>query len=465
MDHSQKNKILHPDQETIVAQCTPKGSGALALIRISGNHAIEIATKISKLTSGKKLSDVQTHTIHYGSIVDNNGKKIDQVLFLVMRAPKTFTGQDTIEITCHNNQFIIENIIHVTIAHGARLAKSGEFSKRAFLNEKIDLLQAEAINELIHAQTQMALKSSLSQLEGSLSFWAQKIEKDLVKALALSEASFEFLDEENMEFAQQIKQIIEKNINTIQTLKKTFNQQKQIKEGVRIAIIGSVNTGKSSLFNTLLAQNRAIVTNIAGTTRDSIEAGVYANGNFMTFVDTAGLRQTDDTIEKEGIQRSLDEAKKADIILVVYDGSKKINPEEKKVYQKIIDTYKQKIIMVRNKIDISSDTKQFEQHNQIDVSTIKKINIDKLENTIKQKVTDLFSSIESPFLLNQRQYNLIVGLENKLQQIGDMLKNDAQYELISYHLQEALQQFSELSGKTISEQGLDTVFKEFCVGK
>jgi len=466
MDNSQKNKFLHPDEETIVAQCTPKGSGALALIRMSGKNAIETATKMSKLTSKEKLSEVTTHTIHYGSVIDKNDKKIDQVLFLVMRAPKTFTGQDTLEITCHNNKFIIENIIQEAIKHGARLAQNGEFTRRAFLNGKVDLVQAESINELIHAQTQMAIKSSLCQLEGSLSCWSQKIEKDLVKALALSEASFEFLDEENMEFSKQIKQILEKSINTIHSLKKTFNLQKQIKEGLRIAIIGSVNAGKSSLFNALLAQDRAIVTEIEGTTRDSIEAGIYTNGNFITLVDTAGIRKTNDYIEKEGIQRSLDEAKKADIVVVVYDGSKTINEEEKNVYQNIIDSYKQKIIIVRNKIDVTPNSKkQFQPHGQIDVSTIKKINIDLLENQINKKISDLFSSIESPYLLNQRQYSLIAGLENKLQHICSMLQNDAQYELISYHLKEALQQFSELSGKTISEQSLDTVFKEFCIGK
>ena len=253
------------DDQTIIAQCTPRGSGAIALLRISGINAIEVTAHIAKLTGQKTLLDAVTHTIHYGSIVESNGTIIDNVLFLIMRAPKTFTGQDTVEITCHNNQFIIEQIIALAIANGARVAQEGEFTKRAVLNGKIDLVQAEAINELIHAQTQMALKQSLSQLNGSLSNWLVSIEQELLKALALSEASFEFLDEE-MEFAPQISAMITHVMGTITEIKKTYNQQQQIRQGIRVAIIGSVNAGKSSLFNALLNQNRAIVTAIAGTT-------------------------------------------------------------------------------------------------------------------------------------------------------------------------------------------------------
>ena len=226
-----------------------------------------------------------------------------------MRSPKTFTGQDTVEITCHNNQFIIEEIINLAIANGARLAQQGEFTKRAVFNGKIDLVQAEAINELIHAQTQLALKQSLAQLTGSFSHCLASLEKELLKALALSEASFEFLDEE-MDFAPQIQALISSLQNTITGIKKTFNQQQQIRQGIRIAIIGSVNAGKSSLFNALLNQDRAIVSAIAGTTRDAIEAGVYTKGNYWTLVDTAGLRQTHDIIEQEGIKRSLKRHKK-----------------------------------------------------------------------------------------------------------------------------------------------------------
>lgn len=458
--------IFSHDDETIIAQCTPKGSGAIALIRITGSNAIEIASNISKLPSDQKLTYVQTHTIHFGWIVDTQGNHIDQVMFLLMRAPKTFTGQDTVEITCHNNQFIIESIIHQAIAHGARIAQEGEFSKRAVLNAKIDLVQAEAINELIHANTQMALKKSLAQLEGSFSHWISSLEKDLMKAMAFSEASFEFIDEE-MTFDQQIKNLIAKTLATITSIKKTFDQQLQIRQGIRIAFIGSVNAGKSSLFNALLNKERAIVSNIAGTTRDAIEAGIYDQDNYWTLIDTAGLRQTHDIIEQEGIKRSHKEAQQADIILLIVDGSRAMTKEELAIYQELSVQYIHKTILIQNKTDLPQINNELlaTQQDVIKISSDDKDTIEHLEQRIQNKIVTLFSTIESPFLLNQRQFNLLLGLEKQLQEIETMFNGAIAYELLSYHLNDAISHLSELTGKSISEQGMDAVFKEFCVGK
>lgn len=458
--------IYSHDDETIIAQCTPKGNGAIALLRISGIGAIDVATKISKLASGIPLKNLLTHTIHYGLIVDCAGAHLDQVMFLLMHGPKTFTGQDTVEITCHNNPFIVQSIIEQALLHGARLAKQGEFTRRAVLNNKIDVIQAEAINELIHANTQMALKKSLAQLEGSFSNWIEKIQKKLTKALAFSEASFEFIDEE-MSFGPQIKDIINNALTTITSVKKTFNQQLQIRQGIRIAIIGSVNTGKSSLFNTLLNKDRAIVTNIAGTTRDSLEAGLYRDNAYWTLIDTAGLRQTHDVIEQEGIKRSHQEAQLADIILLVIDSSRALTQEEFAVYQDIAATYEHKIILVHNKSDLQSraHTPLCDQKT-IAVSSVHKHGIELLEHAIVDKITILLQSAESPFLLNHRQYNLLLDLEKRLHSLVELLENKTiHYELLSYHLNDALAHLSELTGKTISEQGMDAVFREFCVGK
>lgn len=449
---------------TIIAQCTPHGNGAIALLRLSGDNAFAIANGISKLPGNKKISAQQTHTIHYGWVVDNNDNHIDQVLFLLMRAPHTFTGDDTVEITCHNNPFIIQNILQQAIAAGARLAQEGEFSRRAVENNKIDILQAEAINDLIHANTQLALKQSLSQLEGSFTQWITTIEKQLIKALALSEASFEFIDEENMEFNNQIKEIINEVLATSNKLKNTFNQQQQIRQGIRIAIIGSVNAGKSSLFNKLLQQNRAIVTNIAGTTRDAIEAGLYKNGNYWTLIDTAGLRTTNDIIEQMGITRSHEEAHKADIILLVFDSSHSLTNAEQTVYRDLLDAYKNKIIIINNKIDLPLQHNPLLKETTVIAATHNNNCNEAIESAIQEKISHLFASIESPFLLNQRHYNALLSLENKLHPIANMLTNP-QYELISYHLNDALATLSELTGKTISEAGMDAVFREFCVGK
>lgn len=474
------------DEQTIIAQCTPRGSGAIALLRISGSDAVSVADTIAHLASGKKLADLPSHTIHYGTIMDRESKVVDSVLFMLMRGPRTFTGQDTVEITCHNNQFIIEEIVCLAIRAGARLAQEGEFTKRAVINGKIDLVQAEAINELIHAQTQMALKQSLAQLSGSFSSWLAGIETELMKALAFCQASFEFLDEE-MEFGNQISGMIAHVKNSISDIKKTFSQQQQIRQGVRVAIIGSVNAGKSSLFNALLNQQRAIVNAQAGTTRDSIEAGLYKNGNFWTLVDTAGLRQTHDAIEQEGIRRSFEEAHKADIILLAHDSTRELSTEEKEVYDQLQEKYASKIICVYTKCDNNNDTLRHAQgeslniniqnsihaepveastYNSIHVSSKTKNNIDTLEQMIQQKIATLFADIASPFLLNQRQHNLLLALENKLNDIEAMLRSkQIAYELLAIHLNDAIAHLAELSGKEISETSMDMVFREFCVGK
>lgn len=454
------------NNETIIAQCTPQGNGAIALLRISGNNALLVANAISRLSQNKKLIGQATHTIHYGWIVDNQNTILDQVLFFVMHAPHTFTGDDTVEITCHNNQFIINNIINAAIAAGARIAQQGEFSRNAVMNNKIDITQAEAINDLIHSNTQLSLKQSLAQLQGSLSNWINFIEKKLITALAFSEASFEFLDEENMSFEHQIKNIINEIIDNISNLKKTFDQQQHIRNGIRIALIGLVNAGKSSLFNALLGKERAIVTNIAGTTRDVIEAGLYKNGNYWTMIDTAGLRKTDDVIEQMGIQRSHEEAQKADIILLILDGSCALNNNELSTYNTLLSTYADKTIVINNKADLPHCNNNQLSHNiTLFASNQLPATITTIEAAIQNKINLLFQSIESPFLLNKRHIQSLLSLEQELLIIVPMLSGNVSYELVSYHLQNALTTLSEFTGKTISEAGMDAVFREFCVGK
>ncbi|MCX5924934.1 MAG: tRNA uridine-5-carboxymethylaminomethyl(34) synthesis GTPase MnmE [Candidatus Dependentiae bacterium] len=477
-----RDTALVHDQEAIVAQCTPQGSGALALVRISGINAVTVAARISVLASGQSLLDLPTHTIHYGSVIEPDRSCIDNVLFFLMRGPKTFTGQDTVEITCHNNPFIIEKIIEVAIGSGARLAHNGEFSYRAVLNEKIDIVQAEGINELIHANTQMGLKQALSQVNGSFSQWINDLEKKLIKALAFCEASFEFIDEE-MAFDTQIKEIISDVLASIETIKLTFDKQKHIRQGVRIAIIGSVNVGKSSLFNAFLHQKRAIVTSIPGTTRDVIEAGLYRDGNYWTLIDTAGLRETEDVIEQEGIERSFEQAELADIIMLVFDASRVLTAQEESVYKKIYEQYTSKIISVRTKIDVLSehdikrdnvnDSNYFDIYHgknsffthACGVSSKTGEGMSRLEAAISHYIAELFASSNSPFLLNKRHFNILLSLEKELHHIQESCAATIQYELISYHLNDALAHLAELTGKSISEQGMDAVFREFCVGK
>lgn len=454
------------DQETIIAQCTPQGSGALALLRMSGDDALVIASKMSTLASGIPLHAVPSHTVHYGWVLDQKkSQQIDQVLFIVMHAPKTFTGQHVVEITCHNNQFLIEAIIAQAVEHGARLAQQGEFSKRAFLHGKIDLVQAEAINELIHASTQNALKQALSQVEGTFSAWISTLEKELIKNLALADASFEFIDEE-MEFGYRIKESIDTILTSLSTIKQTFNQQQQIRQGIRVALLGSVNAGKSSLFNALVKRNRAIVSPQAGTTRDTLEAGMYKEGFYITFVDTAGLRETDDSIEQEGIQRSLSEAHQADIILLVFDSSRPMTYSETLIYQDLLARHSNKIICVANKADKEPLHSFSLSTHALKTSALDINSIRALEETLDKKISTLFSHLESPFLLNTRQATLLLSLEKKLAAILALtMQETIDYEIVAYQLKIALENLTELSGKTISEHSMDAIFKEFCIGK
>lgn len=463
--------------DTIVAQCTPSGAGAIAVIRISGTYAIGIINTLSKLSSGKNLLDCPTHTICHGHFIEQNGALIDEVLFFLMQAPKTFTGQDTVEISCHNNPFIISKIIEQIIARGARIAQPGEFSRRAVMNGKIDLTQAEAINELIHAHTDIALKKALGQLKGTLSHELITIERQLVNLLCLVEASFEFIEEEqlDLEIQNNITKQLAHILSNINVIKSNYNQQELIKNGVKIALIGAVNAGKSTLFNKLIKHDRAIVTDIAGTTRDSIEYTIYRAGTFLTFIDTAGIRQTDNQIEQMGIKRSLEQAARTDIILLITDTSRTLTHQEKELYEDVLEQYKNKIIFVHNKIDIKNSdktlftspifTSQEFQVPCIQISCSNNTGLVELEEFIKNKINKLFTTHQSPFILNQRQYRLLNEIETKLQFIVDQDPNCVQSELIAYQLKELLEMLTQLTGKNITEEVLDTVFNEFCVGK
>ena len=459
----------------IVAQCTPQGSGAIALIRLSGAQACAVADHICKTANGQKITDAASHTVHFGYAVDLAGSTIDQVMIAIMHAPRTFTGEHVVEITCHNNQFIIEDIIARAVRAGARPARAGEFARRAFQNGKIDLIKAEAINDLIHAQTQQALKKSLAQLSGSFSQWICELEQDVLKSLMLCEAGLEFLDEE-VDFSSDIKTSIAAVLKKISTVKKTFDTHEHIRRGFRVVLIGSVNAGKSSLFNALLGYKRAIVSAQAGTTRDTVEAGLTLNGNYLTVIDTAGIRQTENSIEQEGVMRSYDEAQKADIILLVFDGSRALLPEEADLYKKICAYYQNKVIPVHHKADSTEHPENFGMflmqdagpafgENILKTTASDQTCIQKLEKSIDGKIRALCATLDSPFLLNKRQHALLSELENRLEHILTGMQHAFHPELTAHELRSALESITELTGKSITDAAVDAIFKEFCVGK
>lgn len=452
--------MLH---DTIIAHCTPSGSGALALIRISGPDAFLLANICAQLSSKKKLTEVESHTIHHGWVINSAAQKLDEVIFFAMKGPKTFTGEDIIEITCHNNSFIIEAIIEQCIQVGMRLAQAGEFTRQAVENGKYDLLQAEAIHELISAQSREQVQQSLAQLSGSFSHCIQQLEHATLHILALCEASFEFLDEE-MDFSSDIATKIDALLATITSLKYNFDKQQQLREGMRIALIGSVNAGKSSLFNALLGKNRAIVTPIAGTTRDSIEAHTYEYGTSVTFVDTAGLRITHDIVEKEGIERSYQEAEKADLILLVIDTSRECSSYEQAIYYDLIQKYSHKLCIINTKADLP--TKTFpSDFCGLTVSVQTLIGIENCKIMLKEKLHLILQQGTATFLLNKRHYTLLTSFEQELLHTKTLCKNPCPYELISHHITQALAYICELTGKSITEKTLDTIFSSFCIGK
>lgn len=456
--------MVHTEQQTIVAQATAKGAGAIGMIRLTGTDVCDVAARCIRLAGDKNFQTLPTHTIHYGWVCDASGAHIDQVLVLFMKAPKTFTGADVIEITCHNNQFLIERIIDRVLACGARLAQAGEFTRRAVMAGKIDLVQAEAINDLISAQSEVGMKAALAQLEGSLSSWIAQIENTLVEAVVLCEASFEFLDEE-MTFDDLITQRLQELYDTMQSVLGTFDKQQFIKEGVRIALVGSTNAGKSSLFNALLNKNRAIVTDIEGTTRDTLEAGMFRQGIHLTLVDTAGLRQTDDIIERQGIDRSFCEVASADIVLVVYDASKIYSEDELAVYEQVIAQQAHKVILVQNKVDIGTQKLFPTVAQSIAVSAVTKVGLDALYEAVHAKIVQLTGDGATTYLLNQRQYTLLLAAQQAIGVVMMRYKKSIAYELLAQDLKMVLAHLEELTGKTVSEKTFDAVFRSFCVGK
>lgn len=455
--------------DTIIAQTTPQGVGALAMLRMSGKDVFQIMNQCVLLASKKSLLSVDTHTVHYGSVYSADGELLDTVLCMVMHAPKTFTGENSLEITCHNNPFIVQAIIEVALHYGARLARPGEFTQRAVLHGKMDLLQAESIHELVSAHSETLLKKALSQSQGSLSAWVFECEQKLLTALSYTQASFEFVEEEGADFQNQVKSIILQLQKTLEAICAHFKGQEHVRQGIRIALVGSVNVGKSSLFNSLIGKDRAIVTPIAGTTRDALEATVHRNGLFLTFVDTAGLRQTDDVIESMGIEQSYKEAELCDVLLLVYDASRELSEAEISVYMDLKKQYSSKCIILKNKSDLlacSELQKNVAQEKNIFfVSGKHDHNLAIIHECIDKKISDLKDKAELPFVLNNRHYSICKTLLKKIESINILCKKTFPYELVSHHLLESLTCVADLSGKTVSEAAMDQIFKQFCVGK
>ncbi len=453
----------------IVAICSPPGRGAIALIRVSGPKADLLVDKCSKIAGKTTLGAAKTHTIHFGQIIDRDGRVIDQVLFLLMRSPKSFTGQDTVEITCHGNPIIASKIIEVLLEAGAKIAAPGEFTKRAFFNEKLDLIQAEAIHELVMADSQFSIDQSMRKLSAGLSFEIEKLENMLIKLISILEASFEFLEEEerDVDFKALVHQHFDQLLESSLKLKKSVNHSARSAGAIKIAILGVPNAGKSTLFNALLGQERAIVCNSPGTTRDSIEHHLSRKEQLWALCDTAGIRKTSKFVEHEGIKRSFDQAAQADLILFAVDPCGQAKPQLE-LFEKLKENFEHKLLPILTKTDLfdqkeNNFSKNFNFFAQVSGKTGH--GVLELEKKIEEKVKRMLEGHSSNFVLNERQRLVLSQFLSQLQTLHEKLQNNVPVELLIIDLREMAQDLSTLNGKNIQEKVLSEVFANFCVGK
>ena len=449
--------------DTIVAISTALGVGAISIVRLSGNEAIEIVNNCFK---GKDLTNVESHTINYGHIIDND-EVIDEVLVSIMKAPKTYTTEDVVEINCHGGIISTKRILETMLTHGARLAEPGEFTKRAFLNGRIDLVKSEAVMDIIDSKSEEANKLALSQLTGTTSNMIKKFRDKLKQLLASIEVNIDYPEYYDIEVVTKEK--IEKELKVMkEDLKKVIKESKNstlIKEGIKTVIIGRPNVGKSSILNKLLEQEKAIVTDIAGTTRDIVEGEIYLDGILLNIIDTAGIRSTEDIVEKLGVEKSLSMIDDADLVIVVLNNNEILTKEDEEILEKTKE--KERIIVV-NKNDlekkINLDSKKLKDIVYTNTNTTEGI------KSLKEKIVELFQlenikSKDYTYLTNARQISLAKKAYQSLHDAEEGLKNDLPIDMIEIDLKETFDLLGEIIGETYSEEILDHLFANFCVGK
>jgi tRNA modification GTPase len=452
-------------EDTIAAIATPIGEGGLAVIRISGKEALVVADRCFRPGSkqGPAVVTAPSHTIHYGHVV-RGGRTLDEVLLSVMRAPRTFTGEDVVEITCHGGVLASKTVLDTVLAGGARAAEPGEFTRRAFLNGRIDLAQAEAVADLIHSRTELALQAANDQLEGKLSKRINLLRDQLMQTMAHVEAHIDFPDEDIApDTRAQLVQRLEQGIGFMDQLLATANEGQILRRGIRAAIIGRPNAGKSSLLNQLLGHDRAIVSAIPGTTRDTIEETANVRGIPIIFIDTAGLREARDEIEVEGIRRSRKSFEQAELILHVLDGSQPLTPGDEAF---LAEFSGKKRILVANKSDLPRSLILPSGFDALAVSCVTGQGTEALKDAIKQAVWsgDVRAEMLETMINSRHQDALRRGREST-QRALDSLRAEATLELVAMDLRIAANAVGEIVGKTTTEDLLDSIFSQFCIGK
>ncbi|WP_029520422.1 tRNA uridine-5-carboxymethylaminomethyl(34) synthesis GTPase MnmE [Persephonella sp. IF05-L8] len=447
------------EKDTIVANATPLIPSAVGIIRISGEKAFDIGKKLFPL---KK--EPQERKVYFGNIVDRKGNVIDEGLIVFFKAPRSFTGEDVVEIYPHGSVPVIRRIISEAIALGARMAQPGEFTKRAFFNGKIDLTQAEAIADLIEAKTEKASQAAVNLLEGKLSKQVKQLRNSLLEIVSLIEAELNFPEDvEEIDFNRVI-QTLKNVISQIEKLMATYKKGERIREGIKLAIVGRPNVGKSSLFNALVGYERAIVSEYQGTTRDFIEESFSIQGIPVKLLDTAGIRETQDKIEKIGIEKALEKIQEADIVLFVFDASEGITEEDLKIYQLVKD---KNPIIVGNKSDLILDksSQKYYFKDIIFVSSKTQENLNKLEEKILQTL-NLIEDSDTDIYINLRHYEALKKAKQILQEVLNNIENYRDHkEILMLELTEAEKYLEEITGEITTEDVLGNIFSKFCIGK
>ena len=446
--------------DTIAAISTTTGIGAISIIRLSGPESLEIASKVFT----KDLTKVETHTIHYGYIKNNN-EKIDEVLVSVMKAPKTFTKEDIVEINCHGGIATTNKVLEILLNNGARLAEPGEFTKRAFLNGRIDLLEAEATMDLISSKSDKARKMSLNTLTGETSNLIKDLRSDIVGIISNIEVNIDYPEYEDIEVltSEKILPEIQKFKEKLEKIIKKSQDSKVIKEGIKVGIIGKPNVGKSSLLNALLEEEKAIVTNVPGTTRDIVEGTIILDNVILNIIDTAGIRESDDIVEKIGIEKSLTIINEADLVIFILNNNEKITREEKELLEKLKD--KKKIIVI-NKIDLENKLDKSILDNYIEISAKENIGIEKIKDEIKRlfNLGELEAS-DLTYMSNARSISLLGKSLNNINDAISEINNNSPIDIVEFHLKDAWNNLGEIIGETYTDELLDELFSRFCLGK
>ena len=449
--------------DTIVALATPQGIGALAVIRLSGKEAIAITQNVFP---GKNLLKEPSHTLHVGTIV-NGDKTIDEVVVSLFREPHSFTKENSVEISCHGSPVIVKEIIKVLLKHGARLAGPGEFTKRAFLNGRFDLAQAEAVADLITAETDNARQAALNQMRGGFSKEIKQLREELINFASLVELELDF-GEEDVEFAKRddLRKLIEKIQEFLNSLIRSFDQGNVIKNGIPTVIAGKPNAGKSTLLNVLLNEERAIVSDIPGTTRDTIEDEIVLGGINFRFIDTAGLRETQEVIEAMGVERTRDQMKKASLILYLFDLSNEAD-DDIRTQVKELDESGIPYLKVGNKIDKAEPMrlKQLEQEGFVLISASQKTNIQELKNTILSRFHIDRVKHGDVLVTNLRHYHQLVQTNEALSRVLQGMDKEVTGDFLAMDIRQALHFLGEITGEITTDDLLANIFGKFCIGK